>query len=435
MQKSIWNEGVALPTFPALRGDIKTDVLIIGGGICGILCAYLLKEAGVDCALVEAGGLAQGTTSNTTAKITSLHGLVYSEFLAKMGKENTKKYFDINQFAIHKYEELARNFPCDFENLSAFTYSTDNVRKIEKEVFALKTLGAEVEFHKKTPLPVKVAGAVELKNQAQFHPLKLLSHLVKGLNIYENTTVKVLTPNKALCHKGSIAFQKAIVATHFPFLNKHGGYFLKLYQHRSYVIALENAQNVGGMYVDAASDGLSFRNSNGLLLLGGGGGRTGKSCGNWQELMRVKTLYYPDATVKTKWATQDCMSLDKIPYIGQYGKNTSNLYVATGFHKWGMTSSMVAAVLLCDLVRGRKNQYADIFSPCRSILTPQLFVNGFESVINLLTPTKKRCPHLGCALKWNPAEHSWDCPCHGSRFDTAGKLLCNPAMTDLRNLS
>ena len=126
------------------------------------------------------------------------------------------------------------------------------------------------------------------------------------------------------------------------------------------------------------------------------------------------------------------MSLDSVPYIGQYSKNTPDFYVATGFNKWGMTSSMVAAELLTDLILGKPNDFADLFSPSRSMLRPQLAVNGFESVVGLLTPSKKRCPHLGCALKYNKAEHSWDCPCHGSRFSESGRVLDNPANGNLK---
>lgn len=140
----------------------------------------------------------------------------------------------------------------------------------------------------------------------------------------------------------------------------------------------------------------------------------------------------PGAKEVCRWATQDCMTLDGVPYIGQYSKRTPNLYVATGFNKWGITSSMVASMVLCDLVQGRENPYADIFSPSRTMLRPQLFINGFEAAVNLLTPTKPRCPHMGCALKWHPQEHSWDCPCHGSRFADDGKLLDNPATGDLK---
>ncbi|MGN0688908.1 MAG: FAD-dependent oxidoreductase, partial [Oscillospiraceae bacterium] len=231
---------------------------------------------------------------------------------------------------------------------------------------------------------------------------------------------------------GKIRARRVIVTTHFPFINKHGSYYLKLYQHRSYVIALANAQDVNGMYVDESKKGLSFRNHNDLLLLGGGAHRTGKKGGAWKELCEFAARKYPDAVIKYSWATQDCMSLDDIPYVGQYSKNTPDMFTASGFNKWGMTGSMLSAMLLSDMVLGTENDYASVFSPSRSILKPQLFVNGFEATTNLLTPSKKRCPHLGCALKWNANEHSWDCACHGSRFSEDGKVLDNPSNGDLK---
>ena len=186
------------------------------------------------------------------------------------------------------------------------------------------------------------------------------------------------------------------------------------------------------MYLDEAQAGMSFRNYNDLLLIGGGDHRTGKKGGGWQELREFAHRHYPQAKEQYHWATQDCMSLDGVPYIGPYSASTRDLYVATGFNKWGMTTSMVSAMILSDLVQGKKNPYAEVFSPSRSILHPQLAVNGFEAVVNLLTPTAKRCPHLGCALKWNPIEHTWDCPCHGSRFTEDGKLIDNPATDHLK---
>lgn len=173
------------------------------------------------------------------------------------------------------------------------------------------------------------------------------------------------------------------------------------------------------------------RNRGDLLLLGGGGHRTGHKGGNWNELREFAERVYPKATEQYRWAAQDCMSLDDIPYIGQYSKHTYRLYVASGFNKWGMTGAITAAMILTDKILGKQNDCADVFYPSRSILKPQVLVNGFEATKNLLTISKKRCPHLGCALKWNSAEHSWDCPCHGSRFDKHGKVLDNPANGDL----
>ncbi len=208
---------------------------------------------------------------------------------------------------------------------------------------------------------------------------------------------------------------------------------MKLYQHRSYVIALQNAQNVQGMYVDANRSGLSFRSYKNLLLLGGGGGRTGAKNGNWQELRAFAKRHYPNAKERYFWAAQDCMSLDAMPYVGQYSKSTENFYVITGFNKWGMTNAMVSAMIIRDKILSKNNEFGELYNPSRSILWPQLAVNGFESVKNLLAPAEKNCPHLGCALKWNRAEHSWDCPCHGSRFTKDGKAINNPANANLKS--
>ena len=186
------------------------------------------------------------------------------------------------------------------------------------------------------------------------------------------------------------------------------------------------------MYVDESERGLSFRSFGDLLLLGGGGHRTGQQGGGWKELRAFAKVHYPYAREVGHWATQDCMSLDGVPYIGQYSRRTPGLYVATGFNKWGMTSAMVAALMLSDRIAGHRSPYESVFSPSRSILRPQLAVNAAGAVLNLLTPTAPRCPHLGCALKWNPQEHTWDCPCHGSRFTEDGKLLDNPATGDLK---
>ena len=430
--KSVWQEAASLPSFPKLERDIRTDVLIIGGGIAGILTAYRLKERGIDCVIAEKGRICSGVTGNTTAKITSQHGAIYAKLLKNISAENARKYLLANENALKQYEKMSRKIDCDFENKDNFVYSLNDKKKLTDEILALDRIGFTADFVENIPLPIKTVGAVRFPKQAQFNVLKFLSAVTKDLKIFENTFVKEMVGTNAVTDRGKIFAKKVVAATHFPFINKHGLYSLKLYQHRSYVIALENAGDVSGMYVDENKKGMSFRNYGDLILLGGGGHRTGKKGGSWNELRAFAKTYYPEAKEKYFWSAQDCMSLDCVPYIGQYSKNTPDFYVATGFNKWGMTSSMAAAEILADLITDRKNDFADVFSPSRSMLKLQLPVNGFESVIGLLTPSKKRCPHLGCALKWNEAEHSWDCPCHGSRFSEDGKVLDNPANGNLR---
>ena len=431
--ESVWEKTAQKPQFNALGGNKKADVLIIGGGIAGILCAYKLKNAGVDCMLVEADEICGGITKNTTAKITLGHGLIYDKMIKRFGENKARLYAEAQSKAIKEYARLCKNIECDFETRDNYVYSLDDRKKIEKEVAALNRIGVKAVLSDASELPFSVSGAVRVKDQAQFHPLKFLYAIAKDLPIYEHTKVVELMPHKAKTNHGMITFKKLIIATHFPMLNKHGLYSLKLYQHRSYVIALKGVQNVSGMYVDESNTGLSFRNYGDLLLLGGGGHRTGKKGGCWQELEDFARKHYKNAEIVGKWATQDCMTLDDIPYIGQYSKSTPDVFVATGFNKWGMTSAMVAADLLCDLVRGKSNPYANLFDPSRTLLRPQLAVNAFDSVVGLLTPTAPRCPHLGCALKYNRVEHTWDCPCHGSRFTEQGELIDNPA-TDYKKM-
>lgn len=429
--KSVWQETVP-PQFPELNGDTKTDVLIIGGGIAGLLTAYFLHENGVKYMLVEKGRICGGNTQNTTAKITAQHGLIYDKILRSGGEESARKYLDANTAALNKYAELCKGIDCDFERKDNFVYSFSR-RKLEREMRALEKIGAKAEFCEKLPIPISPAGAVKFPAQAQFNPMKFIAEISKDLNVFENTFVREMIGTTAVTDRGKITADKVICATHFPFINKHGAYFLKLYQHRSYVIALENAQDVGGMFVDADDAGLSFRNYDGLLLLGGGGGRTGKANGGWDTLRAFAERHYPDAEEWYSWAAQDCMSLDGMPYIGQYAKSTPDFFVETGFNKWGMTGSMLSAMIISDMILGRENDYAELFSPSRSILKPQLAANGAEAVFNLLLPARKKCPHLGCTLRWNKSEHTWDCPCHGSRFSEDGKLLDNPANGNLSN--
>ena len=430
--KSVWHYTGAGGNFPELKNDIQTDILVIGGGLAGLLCAYFLKLDGADVVLVESEKICGGISGNTTAKITSQHALIYDDLINKFGVQKAKQYLEANNSALDEYRRMCENIDCDFEEKSAYVYALNDVSKITKEAEALKVLGLSADLVSATPLPFSVAGAIRFRNQAQFNPLKFAYSISKGLNIYEHTKIRELIGTTAVTNMGRIKANKIIVATHFPFINKHGSYFMKLYQDRSYVIALENAQNVDGMYIDEAEHGLSFRNYGDLLLLGGGGHRTGKDGGNYDVLRSFAKKYYPQAQEKYHWAAQDCMTLDGVPYVGHYSAQTKNLFVATGFNKWGMTSSMAAAKILCDLVQNRSNKYAALFSPSRTMLRPQLAVNAFESVCGLLTPTAKRCPHLGCALKWNPVEHTWDCSCHGSRFEENGNLIDNPATADLK---
>ena len=432
--ESVWQAGSETPKFDILKEDAETDVLIVGGGIAGILCAYKLKNAGVKCILTEADAVCGGVTGYTTAKITFCHSLIYDKLIKCFGEDSARLYLEAEKSACDEYAWLCEGIDCNYEVKDSYVYSLSDRKKIENEINALKRLGVNAELSNAEELPFETAGAVCVKEQAQFHPLKFLYTIARDLPIYEMRKALEFLPNVVRYEGGKIKYKKLIVTTHFPILNKHGAFYLKLYQHRSYVLALKGAKTMRGMYVDESEKGLSFRNYGDLLLLGGGGHRTGKEGGAWRELEEFAAKYYKGSEIAARWATQDCMTLDGVPYIGAYSKSIPDVFVATGFNKWGMTNAMVSANIICDAVMKKENRYAKVFCPSRSILHPQLIFNAFESAVGLLTPGAPRCPHLGCALKYNKSEHTWDCPCHGSRFTENGDLIDNPATGDKENI-
>ena len=430
--KSLFAATCQMPRFEKLECDTKADVLVIGGGIAGILTAHFLKKEGVDVLLVEAERLCGGQTGNTTAKITTLPGFLYADLEHRWGREGARCYFEVHNIALRAYRELAIEAACDFENADFYAYAERNERALVKELAALSYIGAPARFVSRPQLPFETVGAVCMPNQAQFHPLRFLSALTAGLRICENTPVRALFEDGAETVDGKrIRSEYTVVTTHFPFLRYRGGFPLKMYQSRSYVLALENANAPSDMYADGMRKGLSLRRYGNTLLLGGGGHRTGVSGGGYGELTKLADQYFKGSRVIGRFAAQDCMTPDRMPYIGQYTKHTERLFVATGFGKWGMASAMVAAMINRDLILNRPNPYAWLFSPHRTMPPLPLLKNMGSVLLHYIRPTAPRCPHLGCALRWNAQERSWDCPCHGSRFTESGELLDAPATKDL----
>lgn len=427
--ESIWQKTAQKPQFPVQQQDMQTDVLIVGGGFTGVLCAYFCKQEGIPYILVEKDEIGAHISGHTTAKITVQHGLCYQKIEKSYGKEAARQYYAANRDALETYRQLCKTIDCDFEEQEAVVYARrkPECEKITAEYSLYQTLGIPAKLCDGKGLPFSVLGAVSVKGQAQFHPLKFLYAIARDLEIYENTFVKRFDDTRAYTNRGKIDAKRVVIATHFPFIDRAGLYFMKLYQQRSYVFALENAEPPDAMCIGVPENSLSFRSFQGLLLFGGGGHKTGKSDGGYPVLEKLRRLYYPKSRIQSRWAAQDCMSLDGIPYIGRYARLLPNFYVATGFNKWGMTSSMAAARILTDMLVGRNNENAEVFAPNRSIWKPQLLVNGLNSAGNLLLPLPHRCTHLGCALHYNRQEHSWDCPCHGSRFSESGEILENPA--------
>ena len=443
MSDSIWSSStkVQIPQYEKLTKIKKADVTIVGGGLCGVLCAYLLKDTGAKCILLE-GRRVGGGIRDAMAQITSQHGLIYSRLLETQGKEKAAMYLQANEAALQKYRELAEVIECDFEEKSSYIYSKTDRKKIEEEVRAARLLGMQAEFTDTSELPFDTVGAVRFPKQAQLNPLKLFDGLMKELDacdniqIYEGMRVDEWEQGTTWSGIHVTIPKKIICASHFPFYSKTGRYNNKLYQKRAYILALENAGKLNGIYADEADDGLTLRSYGDLLLMGGGAHRTGKAGCGWDKLREEVAQYYPNAREKAHWAAQDCVSLDGIPYIGPYSEETPDFYVATGFNGWGMTSAMAAALLLTDSILHGENAYGatekypwgEVFYPEREILMPAYLSNIKENVLGKLAPSLRRCTHRGGVLKWNPYERSWDCPCHGSRFRDDGKVFNGPAL-------
>lgn len=475
--ESIWSKEVKLPERQPLRANIQADVAVIGAGMAGILTAYFLQKRGAHVVVLEARQTGSGQTQNTTAKITSQHGLIYHRLIEAFGLERARQYAQANQRALQQYKSLIdeHHIACHFEEQPSYVYTLDQLTPIEQEIAAVDKLDLPARFVTEANLPFKIQGAVCFDRQAQFNPLEFLAAIAKSLTVYERTFAEAVEGHTVVTAHGRVKAKSIVVATHYPFINVPGFYFMKMYQQRSYVIALENAGNVGGMYLDANDPGCSFRNYKNLLLIGGFGHRCGENLKGtcYENLRMAAKQYFPKSKETAYWSAQDCMTLDGVPYIGKYSVTTPHLYVATGFQKWGMTTAMASAQILSDTILGNTNPYAEVFSPQRFQLSASAktlventthalkglgreFLTVPETVLADLPcehgglvayngqkvgvyknkegdafVVSTKCPHLGCQLEWNPDELSWDCPCHGSRFDYRGNLIDNPAMESL----
>ncbi len=447
--ESIWSKTVRFNKGKELDGEIYVQNVVIGAGMAGILTAYLLKKKGEDVIVIEGDRIAGGQTKNTTAKITSQHDLLYHEMIKKAGIRKAEQYAEANEAAIKAYEKIIREegIACHFERLPSFLYTVEEngKEKLQREADAANALGIAayyVEENAITELPFKVSGAVCFENQAQFHPLEFVRELSDRISIYENAHVLSVRRHVITTDKGVVTAENIIFATHYPIVNVPGFYFIRQHQERSYVLALEGEnvpRKLSGMYYGIDSGGLSFRSADGKLLFGGGSHRTGKKIKNCEKagysyLRERAQSCYPNAEESAFWAAQDCMPHDKIPFIGKYSIFRPYWYVATGFKKWGMTSSMIAAMIISDMICGRNNPYEKVFSPQR--LMVRMGIKNFcvdvgESVAGLVKgffgKKQERCSHMGCHLEWNEEEKTWDCPCHGSRFEKDGSLIDNPA--------
>lgn len=495
MPRSFWIASTSAKTYPTLDKDINVDVAIVGGGMAGISTAYQLSKEGMKIAVLEGGKILQNTTAHTTAKITSQHSLIYAKLKKQMGEDLAKQYASSNEFAIHEIKKIAdeNNIKCDYSTQSSYIYTQDDdyIKQIEDEVEAAKSLGIEATFVEDIPFSMPIKAGVRFHNQAQFHPRKFLLPLAEilhndGVQIYEQSRVVELDENEddkyilTTSNTHKVTADKVIIASHYPFYNKQGMYYARIYQMRTYIVAIKAKEKFpGGMYINAEQPNRSLRAQDSeygelILVVGeshkaGQGEDTNKHYG---ALIDFACDLFTIEDIPYRWSTQDCMTLDGVPYVGHFTSKTPNLYIATGFAKWGMTNSIVSSILLKDLITKGSSPWQEVYNPSRKSVGPSAkeFVKQNVNVADQLIDGKldnppknidvepgeakiieidgKRagaykddeenlhlvnttCTHMGCEVNWNSAEMSWDCPCHGSRFDIDGELIEGPAVSPL----
>ena len=460
--KSFWLDTEKRKEYKSLNENIECDVCIIGGGMAGISCSYYLSKNGFNTVVLERDKIASKTTGHTTAKITSQHGLFYDYLINSKGKEFAKKYFIANEKAIDNIEQIIKeeNIDCNFERVNSYVYTKDInlLNNIKTEVGAVNSLGGDCEFAEKIDLPVKFEGAIKFKNQAKFNPVKYINGLCSVIEknkgkIYENSKVieyekdgemfKVLVETE----KGNftVKCKHLVVATRYPIFNSVGYHFIKMYQEISYAVATKMPEDmeIKDMYICEERPVISIRTEkyNGIkyLLVIGNNHKTGEDIEtkNRYKILEEVAERITGNKVEYRWNTEDCISLDKIAYIGKYSNLVDNMYVATGFNKWGMTTSNIAANIITDLIKGKENKYLEVYDSTR--LEP---IKNKDEVGNMIkeiaksivaprldiTREKKYCTHLGCELTWNELTKTWDCPCHGSRFEKSGESIEAPSI-------
>lgn len=494
-----WKHAVQLPTFSQLKEDIQVDVAVVGGGISGITSAYLLSKEGLKVALIDAGQLLNGTTGHTTAKITAQHDLIYDELIRNANEHVARLYYRANDEALQLVRQIIEehNIECGYSEQDAYIYANSDteLRKITAELEAYGKLGIPSAYAEGIPLPIPSTGAIIMKNQAQFNPLQYLSKLLEyiveqGGQIYEHTTaidVEEDGATKVITRNGKqITCKYVLSCSHFPFDDGLNFYFARMYAERSYVLGIKSKESFpGGMYLSAGSPKRSIRytpttDGEQLLLIGGENHKTGQgicTIKHYEALQEFAEEHFEVQEISYRWSAQDLTTSDKIPYIGQLTPRLPNVFVATGFRKWGMTNSTAAAALIRDLIIGRENPYQELYTPTRFKAEtdvknlveqnldvakhliggkldfvqkkPEELANGEGAAVTIggaragaykdeageLYIVDTTCTHMGCEVEWNAGDLSWDCPCHGSRFSVKGEVMEGPAKKPLRRIS
>ncbi len=470
----IWNFHTTL-SHPPLSGDLTCDAAVIGGGLTGVLCAYALAVRGLSVALFEEHTVAHegSKTARSTAKATVAHETTASALAEKVSPEASRKYTAANLAGLRFLRELTDGQgTCDM-----YLYALHGERRLQREFRALWEGGVDCEYLPDAPLPFSVTGAVRIPGQLALDPVELSHRLcAEGkFQVFEHTPVTAAGRHTLTCGGHTVTAAHVIAATNYPVFHE-STLPMKLSRKSSYAVAVRCADGFrmsADVIAFGADGGFGYRFArDGELLIVSGETHRGAASPNAGKrlLTAAKEAANGEIEIVRQWSNNDGYTHDGIPYVGQL---RCGIHIACGFGAWGMTNSASAAVILAEQICGSGVWYDDIFSPYRNFLhggtTPftehvGVAVRGMmrtmspppdryaseiapdrAEIINYhgkragayrdpdghLHVVRLRCPHLGCSLEWNPEEKTWDCPCHGSRFDYTGKCLSNPAETGI----
>jgi glycine/D-amino acid oxidase-like deaminating enzyme len=449
------------PAYEPLRDDLDVDVAVIGGGILGITTALLAAREGARIAVLERDVVAGGVTGHTTAKVSALQGTAMSELRAKHSPEVARHYAQGNRSAVETVARLIDELgiDCDAQRRPAVTFATDLAErpKLDAEADAAREAGLDVVLADDAPLPHPVAGSVRLEEQLEIHPRRYVLALAQALveaggRIFERTAVVGVSerggPVAHTARGDDVRANDVVVATLMPFLDR-GAFFSRLLVTRSYCIAVRGADPLPvEMMISAGSPTRSLRsardeNGERLLVVGGEGHVTGEDSDTRRRYAALEDYareHFGATDVTHRWSAQDLMPADGLPYIGRYTPASQHLWTAAGFRKWGMSNATMAAEILASAIARRPHELAGTFDANRTDLlkaAPGVVKEVVKDVRHFVGDRLRSddapvCTHLGCKLTWNTAESTWDCPCHGSRFDEQGQVLTGPATKSLR---
>ena len=487
--RTYWNETAEVPSFPRLSGDIDVDVAIIGGGIVGISAARLLKDDGLRVAVIEARRVGQQVTGKSTAKMSSQHGIHYQTMVQKFDEERARLYAEAQETGIRRISELAARYgiDADIEPMPAYVYTQDEsyVSQIEKEVEVAQRLGLPAHLVRgEIGLPFEVLAAMRWDNQAQFHPVKYVAGLAAtipgdGSHVFEGSRAVDYEPTRVVTDTGTVTARHVVMATHLP-LGQVGMYYSMAYPHTEGVIAAPIGRVPQGMYKNAEKPGRSIRthrhNGQTWGIAAGTHFKPGHPDEEQESMRSIEGWlreHFDAGEVQYRWVNEDYDSMDGSPFIGWSSSLGDGYLVATGFSAWGISNGTAAAIIIADLVAGRDNAWLPVFDATRvkpiagakefakeNLDVASHLVSGYLSrkpkSYDELEPghaaimkidgenvaafkdeqgqvhaVSAVCTHMGCLVGWNATDRTWDCPCHGSRFELSGEVIHGPATQPL----